>query len=85
MNVVVEARDVRALRRRPAVPDRRALDASAAADDVPPMRGAVDLKCHLAGHELVARTVWQQVCRSQCRMFALTGPVWLSQMYHQTC
>ncbi len=70
MNLVVEARDVRALRRRPAVPDRRAAGA-AAADAVPPVRGAVDLKCHLAGHELVARTAWQQVCRSDCRMPAL--------------
>ena len=85
MNVVVEARDVRALRSRPRVPDHRAPGA-VTADVVPPVRGAVNLKCHLAGHELVARTAWQQVGRFRHKMAALHR-LFLAfcQIYQQTC
>ena len=56
--MLLEAPDVRALQRRLRVLGRRAPGAAA---DIPPVRGAVDLKCNVTGHEVVARTAWRQV------------------------
>jgi hypothetical protein len=58
LNVLLEAPDVRALQRRLRVLGRRAPGGAA---DIAPVRGAVDVKCNLAGHEVVARTAWRQV------------------------
>ena len=68
--MLLEAPDVRVLQRRLRVLGRRAPGAAA---DVPPVRGAVDFKCGLAGHEVVARTAWRQVSLPTAAHYVLSS------------